>query len=77
MSVFARFADAADVLQAAESSNRDLSEKMTLLQSEIEHSQQKRRNMKSELKTFMDALDGKIDELHEVRQGISKLGVDN
>lgn len=64
-------------LQAAESSNRDLSEKMTLLQSEIEHSQQKQRNMKSELKTFMDALDGKIDELHEVRQGISKLGVDN
>lgn len=64
-------------LQAAESANRDLSEKMPLLQSEIHHSQQKQKNMTSELKKFMDALDGKIDELHEVRQGISKLGVDN
>ncbi|XP_042631721.1 homer protein homolog 2-like isoform X1 [Cyprinus carpio] len=64
-------------LQAAETANRDLSEKMTLLQSDIDDSQQKQKNMKSELKKFMDVLDGKIDELHEVRQGISKLGVDN
>lgn len=33
--------------------------------------------MKNELKKFMDTLDGKIDELHELRQGLSKLGVDN
>lgn len=33
--------------------------------------------MKGELKKFMDILDGKIDELHEFRQGLSKLGVDN
>uniref|UniRef100_A0A671SB27 Homer protein homolog 2-like n=1 Tax=Sinocyclocheilus anshuiensis TaxID=1608454 RepID=A0A671SB27_9TELE len=64
-------------LQAAETANRDLSEKMTLLQSEIDDSQQKQKNIKSDLKKFMDVLDGKIDELHEVRQGISKLGVDN
>uniref|UniRef100_A0A8C1GQR6 Homer scaffold protein 2 n=1 Tax=Cyprinus carpio TaxID=7962 RepID=A0A8C1GQR6_CYPCA len=64
-------------LQAAETANRDLSEKMTLLQSDIDDSQQKQKNMKSELKKFMDVRDGKIDELHEVRQGISKLGVDN
>uniref|UniRef100_A0A9J7YX54 Homer scaffold protein 2 n=2 Tax=Cyprinus carpio TaxID=7962 RepID=A0A9J7YX54_CYPCA len=64
-------------LQAAETANRDLSEKMTLLQSEIDDSQQNQKNMKSELKRFMDVLDGKIDELHEVRQSISKLGVDN
>ncbi|KTG18034.1 hypothetical protein cypCar_00039954 [Cyprinus carpio] len=63
--------------KAAETANRDLSEKMTLLQSDIDDSQQKQKNMKSELKKFMDVLDGKIDELHEVRQGISKLGVDN
>uniref|UniRef100_A0A672SBZ2 Homer protein homolog 2-like n=1 Tax=Sinocyclocheilus grahami TaxID=75366 RepID=A0A672SBZ2_SINGR len=64
-------------LQAAEMASRDQSEKMTLLQSEIEDSQHKQKNMKTELKKFMDVLDGKIDELHEVRQGISKLGVDN
>ncbi|KAK9959256.1 hypothetical protein ABG768_011321 [Culter alburnus] len=64
-------------LQAAELNSRDLSEKMTLLQAEIDDSQQKQKNMKTELKKFMDVLDGKIDELHEVRQGISKLGVDN
>uniref|UniRef100_A0A8C1ZBQ1 Homer scaffold protein 2 n=1 Tax=Cyprinus carpio TaxID=7962 RepID=A0A8C1ZBQ1_CYPCA len=59
------------------SDHKYLSEKMTLLQSDIDDSQQKQKNMKSELKKFMDVLDGKIDELHEVRQGISKLGVDN
>ncbi|RXN16404.1 homer -like protein [Labeo rohita] len=64
-------------LQAAETANRDLGEKMMLLQSEIDDSQQKQKNIKTELKKFMDVLDGKIDELHEVRQGISKLGVDN
>ncbi|XP_048024797.1 homer protein homolog 2 isoform X3 [Megalobrama amblycephala] len=64
-------------LQAAELNSRDLSEKMTLLQAEIDDSQQKQKNMKTELKKFMDVLDGKIDELHEVRQGISKLGIDN
>uniref|UniRef100_A0A673JED1 Homer protein homolog 2-like n=1 Tax=Sinocyclocheilus rhinocerous TaxID=307959 RepID=A0A673JED1_9TELE len=75
--LFARFTDAADVLQAAETASRDQSEKMTLLQSEIDDSQHKQKNMKTELKKFMDVLDGKIDELHEVRQGFSKLGVDN
>uniref|UniRef100_A0A671K5Q3 WH1 domain-containing protein n=1 Tax=Sinocyclocheilus anshuiensis TaxID=1608454 RepID=A0A671K5Q3_9TELE len=64
-------------LQAAETASRDLSEKMTLLQSEIDDSQHKQKNMKTELKKFMDVLDGKIDELHEVCQGISKLGIDN
>ncbi|KTF88093.1 hypothetical protein cypCar_00021473, partial [Cyprinus carpio] len=36
--------------KAAETANRDLSEKMTLLQSEIDDSQQNQKNMKSELK---------------------------
>lgn len=44
---------------------------------DINDSQQKQGNMKGELKKFMDILDGKIDELHEFRQGLSKLGVDN
>ena len=47
------------------------------LSGEIEDSQQKQGNMKGELKKFMDILDGKIDELHEFRQGLSKLGVEN
>ncbi|CAM4585018.1 unnamed protein product [Leuciscus chuanchicus] len=64
-------------LQAAELKSQDLSEKLKLLQGEIDGSQHKHKNMKTELKKFMDLLDGKIDELHEVRQGISKLGVDN
>lgn len=44
---------------------------------DIDESQQKQGKMKGELKKFMDILDGKIDELHEFRQGLSKLGVDN
>jgi len=50
---------------------------MVVLQSDVEESQQKQGNMKGELKKFMDVLEGKIDELHEVRQGLSKLGLDN
>ncbi|XP_056111764.1 homer protein homolog 2 isoform X4 [Rhinichthys klamathensis goyatoka] len=64
-------------LQAAELKSQGLSEKLKLLQGEVDGSQHKHKNMKTELKKFMDVLDGKIDELHEVRQGISKLGVDN
>ncbi|XP_051513159.1 homer protein homolog 2-like [Myxocyprinus asiaticus] len=64
-------------LQAAELTNRDLNEQMKQLHGEINNSEQKQKNMKTELKKFMDVLDGKIDELHEVRQGISKLGIDN
>lgn len=44
---------------------------------EVDDSRRKQGNMKGELKKFMDVLDGKIDELHEVRQGLSKLGIDN
>lgn len=64
-------------LQAAEVTNRNMSENMKLLQAEIDTNQQRERSMKMELKKFMDVLDGKIDELHEVRQGMSKLGIDN
>nr|XP_046191059.1 homer protein homolog 2-like isoform X1 [Oncorhynchus gorbuscha] len=64
-------------LQAAEVKNKDLEDRMEGLQADIEDSQSKQGNMKGELKKFMDVLDGKIDELHEFRQGLSKLGVDN
>lgn len=64
-------------LQAAETKNKELEGRVDGLQLDIDESQQKQGHMKGELKKFMDILDGKIDELHEVRQGLSKLGVDN
>lgn len=57
--------------------NKELSEKMAGLQTDVDESHQKQGHMKVELKKFMDVLEGKIDELHEVRQGLSKLGLDN
>uniref|UniRef100_A0A8C6UAY7 Homer scaffold protein 2 n=1 Tax=Neogobius melanostomus TaxID=47308 RepID=A0A8C6UAY7_9GOBI len=64
-------------LQAAESKNKELEGRVHVMQLDIDESQQKQGNMKGELKNFMDILDGKIDELHEFRQKLSKLGVDN
>ncbi|XP_038556963.1 homer protein homolog 2 isoform X2 [Micropterus salmoides] len=64
-------------LQAAETKNNELEGRIGSLQMDISDSLQKQGNMKGELKKFMDILDGKIDELHEFRQGLSKLGVDN
>lgn len=64
-------------LQVAESKNKELESRIDVLQQDIDESQQKQGNMKGELKNFMDILDGKIDELHEFRQKLSKLGVDN
>lgn len=64
-------------LQAAEAKNKELEGRIGGLQLDIDDSRQKQGNMKGELKKFMDILDGKIDELHEFRQGLSKLGVDN
>lgn len=63
--------------QAAETKNNELEGRIGSLQMDISDSLQKQGNMKGELKKFMDILDGKIDELHEFRQGLSKLGVDN
>lgn len=64
-------------LQAAESKKKDLEGRIEGLQMDVSDSRQKQGNMKGELKKFMDILDGKLDELHEFRQGLSKLGVDN
>uniref|UniRef100_A0A3Q3GPU6 Homer scaffold protein 2 n=1 Tax=Labrus bergylta TaxID=56723 RepID=A0A3Q3GPU6_9LABR len=66
-----------DKEQAAEAKNGELEGRVGSLQVDIDDSQQKQGQMKGELKKFMDILDGKIDELHEFRQGLSKLGVDN
>lgn len=63
--------------QAADTKNKELEGRIEGLQVDVDDSLQKQGNMKGELKRFMDILDGKIDELHEVRQGLSRLGVDN
>uniref|UniRef100_A0A8C3GF45 Homer scaffold protein 2 n=2 Tax=Anatinae TaxID=2068716 RepID=A0A8C3GF45_CAIMO len=64
-------------LQDAENKNKDLEEKVRTLRTEVEESKHRQTNLKTELKNFLDVLDGKIDELHDFRQGLSKLGVDN
>lgn len=64
-------------LQAAETRNKELEGRIEGLQLDIDDSRQKQGNMKIELKKFMDVLDGKLDELQEFRQGLSKLGADN
>lgn len=63
--------------KAAEKKNRDLEEKIRTLRTDVEERKQRQSNLKTELKNFLDILDGKIDELHDFRQGLSKLGVDN
>ncbi|XP_015198440.2 homer protein homolog 2 [Lepisosteus oculatus] len=64
-------------LQAAERKNKDLEDRMETLRADIDESHHKQGHLKVELKKFLDVLDGKIDELHEFRQGLSKLGIDN
>uniref|UniRef100_A0A8C5S7H7 Homer scaffold protein 2 n=1 Tax=Laticauda laticaudata TaxID=8630 RepID=A0A8C5S7H7_LATLA len=65
------------VFQAAEKRNKDLEEKVRALRTEVEESKHRQSNLKMELQTFLDVLDGKIDELQDFRQGLSKLGVNN
>uniref|UniRef100_A0A8C3X051 Homer scaffold protein 2 n=1 Tax=Catagonus wagneri TaxID=51154 RepID=A0A8C3X051_9CETA len=44
---------------------------------DIEESRYRQRHLKVELKSFLEVLDGKIDDLHDFRRGLSKLGADN
>ncbi|KAI1904150.1 hypothetical protein AGOR_G00002720 [Albula goreensis] len=64
-------------LKAAEQKNKELEARMEVLQKDVGERQQQQGNMKGELKKLMDVLDGKLDELQEFRQGLSKLGADN
>ncbi|GAA6077428.1 homer protein homolog 2 isoform X1 [Tachysurus ichikawai] len=65
------------IKHAAELANQEARGRVSVLQSEVSEGQQRQRAMKTELKKFMELLEGKIDELHEVRQGLSHLGMDN
>ncbi|XP_078063893.1 homer protein homolog 2-like, partial [Mustelus asterias] len=64
-------------LQAAEDTNKELEDKAKSLKANIEESRHKQGNLKKELTSFLEVLDGKIDELHGFRQGLAKLGMDN
>ncbi|CAL8359288.1 homer protein homolog 2 isoform X2 [Gadus morhua] len=66
-----------DKLRTAETKNVELDGRIGGLQADADENRQKQGDMQGELKKFMDILDGKIDELHEFRQGLSKLGVGN
>ncbi|KAM4749488.1 homer protein homolog 2 [Rhinophrynus dorsalis] len=64
-------------LQEAEHRNHELEEKVRNLRKEMEESKHRQGHLKLELKHFLNVLDGKIDDLHEFRQGLSKLQIDN
>ncbi|XP_016071142.1 PREDICTED: homer protein homolog 2 [Miniopterus natalensis] len=64
-------------LEAAEKDNHNLEERVRLLKRDIEESQYRQRHLKVELQSFLEVLDGKIDDLHDFRRGLSKLGADN
>ncbi|KAJ8343976.1 hypothetical protein SKAU_G00313050 [Synaphobranchus kaupii] len=64
-------------LKAAELRNSELEARVEVLQKDVDERQQQQGNMKHELKKLTDTLDGKLDELQEFRQGLSKLGADN
>lgn len=63
--------------QAAERDNQNLEDKVRSLKTDIEESRYRQRHLKVELKSFLEVLDGKIDDLHDFRRGLSKLGADN
>nr|XP_030734372.1 homer protein homolog 2 isoform X3 [Globicephala melas] len=64
-------------LEAAERDNQNLEDKVRSLKTDMEESKYRQRHLKVELKSFLEVLDGKIDDLHNFRRGLSKLGADN
>uniref|UniRef100_H0WXJ9 Homer protein homolog 2 n=1 Tax=Otolemur garnettii TaxID=30611 RepID=H0WXJ9_OTOGA len=64
-------------LEAAERDNQNLEDKVRSLKTDIEESKYRQRHLKAELRSFLEVLDGKIDDLHDFRRGLSKLGTDN
>ncbi|XP_023376749.1 homer protein homolog 2 [Pteropus vampyrus] len=65
------------LFQAAERDNQNLEDKVRSLKTDIEESKYRQRHLKVELKNFLEVLDGKIEDLHDFRRGLSKLGADN
>ena len=63
--------------QAAERDNQNLEDKVRSLKTDIEESKYGQRHLKGELKSFLEVLDGKMDDLQDFSRGLSKLGTDN
>ncbi|XP_054999960.1 homer protein homolog 2 isoform X6 [Sorex araneus] len=64
-------------LEAAERDNQNLEDKVRALKTDVEESKYRQRHLQAELKSFLEVLDGKIDDLHDFRRGLSKLGADH
>ncbi|XP_057350751.1 homer protein homolog 2 isoform X2 [Manis pentadactyla] len=64
-------------LEAAERDNQDLEDKVRSLKTDVEESRCRERHLKAELRSFLEVLDGKLDDLHDFRRGLSTLGADD
>ncbi|KAE8617942.1 hypothetical protein XENTR_v10009229 [Xenopus tropicalis] len=64
-------------LQDTEMRNQELEEKVRTLKKDMDESRHRHGHLKLELKHFLNVFDGKMDDLHELRQGLSKLQIDN
>ncbi|OCT86899.1 homer protein homolog 2 [Xenopus laevis] len=64
-------------LQDAEIRNQELEDKVRTLRKDMDENRHRHGHLKLELKHFLNVFDGKMDDLHELRQGLSKLQVDN
>lgn len=64
-------------LEAAERDNQNLEDKVRALKTDVEESKYRQRHLQVELKSFLEVLDGKIDDLHDFRRGLSRLGTDH
>ena len=65
----------AEKLEAADSQN--LEDNVCSLKTDTEKSKYWQRHLKVELKSFLEVLDGKTDDLHDFRRGLSMLGANN
>ncbi|TKC40554.1 hypothetical protein EI555_008042 [Monodon monoceros] len=65
----------AEKLEAAVSQN--LEDNVCSLKTDIEKSKYRQRHLKVELKSFLEVLDGKTDDLHNFRRGLSMLGANH
>ncbi|OCT89647.1 hypothetical protein XELAEV_18018266mg [Xenopus laevis] len=64
-------------LQDSEIRNQELEEKVRTLRKDMDESRHRHGHLKLELKHFLNVFDAKMDDLHELRQGLSKLQIDN
>ncbi|KAG8516422.1 Homer protein-2 [Galemys pyrenaicus] len=64
-------------LEAAERDNQRLEDKVQALKADVEESRFRQCHLQGELRSFLEVLDGKIDDLHDFRRSLSRLGTDH